>query len=54
MADREKLELDDKWHSKHGAPGTGKKRKDLDGLNADVDTEVVDCLLYTSPSPRDA
>ena len=37
----EKLELDDKWHSKHNAPGTGKKRKDLD-LNADVDTEVVD------------
>ncbi|CAK8991434.1 Retrovirus-related Pol polyprotein from transposon TNT 1-94 [Durusdinium trenchii] len=38
----EKLELDDKWHSKHNAPGTGKKRKDLDGLNADVDTEVVE------------
>ena len=38
----EKLELDDKWHSKHSAPGTGKKRKDLDGLNTDVETEIVD------------
>ncbi|CAK8997551.1 unnamed protein product [Durusdinium trenchii] len=38
----EKLELDDKWHSKHSAPDTGKKRKDLDGLNANVETEVLD------------
>ena len=38
----QKLELDDKWRSKHNAPGTGKKRKDLDGLSADVETEVVD------------
>ncbi|CAK9073582.1 unnamed protein product [Durusdinium trenchii] len=39
----EKLELDDNlWHSKQSAPGTGKKRKDLDGLKADVESEVLD------------
>ena len=43
--------VDAGWNSQIAVENIGKL---LDHLDLDLFTEVVDCLLYTSPSPRDS
>ena len=45
---KEKSDSEDSWLASYGIT-----KKDLKILNDNVD-EIKDCLLYTSPSPRDA
>ena len=36
------MQLDEKWHKKFDAPGTGRKVPGKDGMDANIETEIID------------